>query len=105
MGKNKTLSTVFLYYLEEDQDPKIFIEELEKFKPKYFLTYQNSIVERKNLSIFEDCLDRLIAKEENVGKHTARNPFGRGTKSYTGLLFKLKDIKLSSCIDMKKTQT
>ena len=105
LGKNKTLSTVFLYYLEEDQDPKIFIEELEKFKPKYFLTYQNSIVERKNLSIFEDCLDRLIAKEENVGKHTARNPFGRGTKSYTGLLFKLKDIKLSSCIDMKKTQT
>jgi hypothetical protein len=104
-GKNKTLSTVFLYYLNEDQNPKVVIEQLQRFKPKYFLTFQDPLQKIKNFSIFEDCFDLLIAKKDNVGKHAARNPFGRGSEFYAGLLFKLKDVKLSSCIDMKKTKT
>ena len=105
LGNKKNLSTVFLYYLNENQNPKIAIEHLDRFKPKYFLTYQDPLIGKKNFSIFEDCFEKLIAKKEDVGKHAARNPFGRGSETYTGLLFKLKDVKLSNCIDMKKIKT
>ena len=107
LGNTKNLSTVFLYYLNENQDPKIALEHLDRFKPKYFLTYQDPLMGRKNFSIFEGCFEKLIAKKEKIGTHAARNPFGRGkvSNSYTGLLFKLKNIKLSKCIDMKKIKT
>ena len=100
LGKNKTLSTSFLNYLSKDDDPEIYIREIQKYKPKYFLTFQSSIYEGKNnLSIFKNCLGKVVAKKENVGTYTARNPFNR-KKSYAGLLYEFKTSNLLECVDM-----
>jgi len=100
LGKNKTLSTSFLNYLSKSDDPEIYINQIQKYKPKYFLTYQPSINDSKNnFSIFEKCLGRKIATKENVGTYTGRNPFNRG-RGYAGLLYEFKTKNLLNCIDM-----
>ena len=100
LGKNKTLSTSFLNYLSKSDDPEIYINQIQKYKPKYFLTYQPSINSSKNnFSIFEKCLGRKIATKENVGTYTGRNPFNRG-RGYAGLLYEFKTKNLLNCIDM-----
>jgi hypothetical protein len=100
LGKNKTLSTNFLSYLSKKDNPEIYINDIQKYNPKYFLTFQNSIDDLdKNFSIFENCLGRVIAKKKEVGFYTGRNPFNKGI-SYSGILYEIKSNNLSDCIDM-----
>ena len=100
LGKTKTVSTTFLFYMYNIENSKIYIEQIEETKPKYFLTYHNqSIGVKENKFFFKNCLGPLIAKKENVGMHAARNPFNRGSP-YTGYLYELKKMKLSECIEM-----
>ena len=100
LGKNKTLSTNFLSYLSKTDNPKIYINDMQKYNPKYFLTYQNTIDDLdKNVSIFENCLGRVISKKNEVGFYTGRNPFNKGN-SYSGILYEIKSNNLSDCINM-----
>ena len=100
LGKNKTLSANFLSYLSKTDNPEIYINDMQKYNPKYFLTFQNSIDDLdKNLSIFENCLGRVIAKKKEVGFYTGRNPFNKGN-SYSGILYEIKSNHLSDCINM-----
>jgi len=100
LGKNKTLSANFLSYLSKTDNPEIYINDMQKYNPKYFLTFQNSIDDLdKNVSIFENCLGRVIAKKKEVGFDTGRNPFNKGN-SYSGILYEIKSKNLSDCINM-----
>ena len=100
LGKNKTLSANFLSYLSETDNPEIYINDMQKYNPKYFLTFQNTIDDLdKNVSIFENCLGRVISKKNEVGFHTGRNPFNKGN-SYSGILYEIKSKHLSDCINM-----
>ena len=101
LGNNKTISTDFLNYLTEKDDPEIYINLIQKYAPKYFLTFQNSINNNnKNLSIFKNCLGRVVSKKNEIGYYTGRNPFNKG-EVYAGLLYELKTNNLLNCIDMK----
>ncbi len=101
LGKNKTLSANFLSYLSKTDNPEIYINDMQKYNPKYFLTFQNTIDDLdKNVSIFENCLGRVIAKKNEVGFHAGRNPFNKGN-TYAGLLYEIKDNNLLNCADMK----
>lgn len=100
LGKNKTLSANFLSYLSKTDNPEIYINDMQKYNPKYFLTFQNSTDDLdKNVSIFENCLGRVISKKNEVGFYTGRNPFNKGN-SYSGILYEIKSKHLSDCINM-----
>ena len=100
LGKNKTLSANFLSYLSKTDNPEIYINDMQKYNPKYFLTFQNSIDDLdKNVSIFENCLGRVMSKKNEVGFYAGRNPFNKGN-SYSGILYEIKSKNLSDCINM-----
>tara|TARA_B110000211_G_C14051657_1_gene541490 strand:+ start:11 stop:1858 length:1848 start_codon:yes stop_codon:yes gene_type:complete len=100
LGKNKTLSANFLSYLSKTDNPEIYINDMQKYNPKYFLTFQNSIDDLdKNVSIFKNCLGIVISKKKEVGFYTGRNPFNKGN-SYSGILYEIKSNHLSDCINM-----
>ena len=100
LGKNKTLSANFLSYLSKTDNPEIYINDMQKYNPKYFLTFQNSTDDLdKNVSIFENCLGRVMSKKNEVGFYTGRNPFNKGN-SYSGILYEIKSKHLSDCINM-----
>jgi hypothetical protein len=100
LGKNKTLSANFLGYLSKTDNPEIYINDMQKYNPKYFLTFQNTIDDLdKNVSIFENCLGRVISKKNEVGFYTGRNPFNKGN-TYSGILYEIKSQHLSDCINM-----
>tara|TARA_B100000767_G_scaffold275413_1_gene312243 strand:- start:3526 stop:5361 length:1836 start_codon:yes stop_codon:yes gene_type:complete len=96
LGKSTTLSTNFTYYTKP-KDEKIIkkiLQEYDQKNPKYLLTYQLS----DNFGIFENCIDYLYAKKDNVGFYAGRNPFNNNDSKYNGYLYKLKELSISKCI-------
>ena len=102
LGKTKTLSVSFLGYVSKSDDIDRYIRDLEKYDPKYLLTFQTkNSAKYENTSIFHSCIDSVYAKKNNLGVHSGRNPFNQG-ESYNGVIFKLKNIKLRNCVDKDK---
>lgn len=98
LGKNKTLATNFLYYVDNINNyknlKKYHLDSFVNLNPKYLLTFGN----KDNVSIFKNCIDHLYSYKKNAGLAAARNPFNRGNY-YDGYIYKLKDIKVSGCLD------
>jgi hypothetical protein len=73
------------------------LEEIKKKKPEYILFYSFD----KNFNYlsynFEDCINSLFAKKEEVGFHETRNPFGSKEK-YNAFIFSLDYKKLPGCV-------
>ncbi len=89
------LSTTFLYYLKSEVknlDEK-FLNIFFKQNPKYIVAYK----ENQNFSVFNNCLEKLVFFEKNIGKYTGRNPFNIG-KNYDGYIFKIKNIEKTECM-------
>lgn len=97
LGKNKTLSTNFLYYIDNVNFVNLknyHLKEIFDSEPRYLLTF----VDKDNVSIFKNCIDNLYAYKKNAGITAARNPFNRGNY-YDGYIYKLKNLKESGCLN------
>jgi len=107
LGKTRTLSTSFLYYLNTDGTTKDSI--LYSYHLKNFLstntgsTYLLTLGDKTNIGIFSKCIDYLYEEKKNAGKHTGRNPFN-SQSNYNGYLYKLKDFKKTKCLKYKEKQ-
>ena len=76
---------------------EIYIEELIKKKPKYLLTYGKGEMPRVPDEII-NCVGGLIYFKKDVGSHSARNPFRKGS-SYDGYIYEFKNDLLPDCIE------
>lgn len=94
------ISTTFLWFLGKDESPDMFVKQIEKQNPKYLLTYEEDNNNNQNISIFKNCVGKLVSKEDKVGRLVGRNPFNQGPY-YTGYIYKLKTGNLLSCINKK----
>ena len=84
---------------EEYETRKFYLEDIKKFKPKYILFSRK----RQKLSYgkfnFEECLDGLFAKSENVGRVVARNPFNiKNDQYYDAYIYKIDYKKIPNCV-------
>ena len=76
---------------------QIYIEQLIKKKPKYLLTYGKGEMPR----VFDEikkCIGTLVYFKKDVGSHSARNPFRKGS-SYDGYIYEFKNDLLPDCIE------
>ena len=96
MSRPDTIATNFANWVRRDKNKiyalsyKILLSDHDG--STYLLSYGN----KPDLSIFENCIDHLYLKKNNVGRHVGRNPFNN-TSPYNGYLFKLKDLKKTNC--------
>jgi hypothetical protein len=98
LGKSKYISSDFLSYVDfSNKKSAIFIEEIQKKKPNYLLTYGYSGT-KPMLGKFKNCVGNAVHLQKNIGEFEARNPFNRG-KKYDGYIFKLKKINMSDCME------
>ena len=96
MSRPDTIATNFANWVRRDKD-KIMPYHIKNLLSDhdgstYLLSYGN----KPDLSIFENCIDHLYIKKNNVGRHVGRNPFN-DSSPYHGYLFKLKDLKKTNC--------
>jgi hypothetical protein len=97
LGKGNVLASAFQNFLHIPKD------QVRSYHIKNYLTdfsgstYLLTRGDEKNVGIFSNCIDYLYLKKKNVGKHTGRNPFYK-SGYYDGFIFKLKDIKKTSCL-------
>ena len=96
MSRPDTIATNFANWVRRDKD-KIMPYHIKNLLSDhdgstYLLSYGN----KPDLSIFENCIDYLFLKKNNVGRHVGRNPFN-DSSPYHGYLFKLKDLKKTNC--------
>jgi hypothetical protein len=96
MSRPETIATNFANWVRRDKG-KIMPYHIKNLLSDhdgstYLLSYGN----KPDLSIFENCIDYLYLKKNNVGRHVGRNPFN-DSSPYHGYLFKLKDLKKTNC--------
>ena len=96
LGKTKTIASNFASWNRYNKSKirPYHVKDLlsDHDGPTYLLTYGN----KKNVGIFENCIDFLYLTKKNVGRHVGRNPFNK-SQPYNGYLFKLKDLKKTEC--------
>lgn len=97
LGKTKTLSTNFLYYVNSRTSDSYYLKNIISNKnlvgSTYLLTYGN----KTNVGAFSNCIDSLYKEKKDVGRQVGRNPFNKAS-FYDGYLFKMKDIQKSNCL-------
>jgi hypothetical protein len=96
MSRPDTIATNFANWVRRDKN-KIMPYHIKKLLSDHDgSTYLLSFGNKPDLSIFENCIDHLYLKKNNVGRHVGRNPFNNSSL-YHGYLFKLKDLKKTNC--------
>ena len=96
MSRPDTIATNFANWVRRDKD-KIMPYHIKNLLSDHDgSTYLLSFGNKPDLSIFENCIDHLFLKKNNVGRHVGRNPFN-DSSPYHGYLFKLKDLKKTNC--------
>ena len=75
-----------------------YLNEIQKLKPIYLLSYGKSNKNSPNHIYFKNCEFDTFKVGKGIGSHASRKPFGRGG-TYNGYLFKIDVKDLSNCIN------
>ena len=71
----------------------IYLDFIKSNKFNKILFYNNN----QNQNIFKNCIGKLIAVQENVGRHVGRNLLSKGNY-YNGELYELRYDLLPNCV-------
>ena len=79
----------------KDKNSHLYIEKIKAKNPKFYLTYsfQN---QNPNLSVFRNCLGKLLYHEKKIGQQEARNPYNIGN-FYNGFIYEFKIEEFPNC--------
>lgn len=100
LGKSKTISMDFITFRgaqnAKKENMNLYVNELIKYNPKYYLEYGTS--EQINKTI-KKCVGLLLHEKKKVGIHAARNPLNR-SYTYNGYIYEFKSELLPDCISV-----
>tara|TARA_Y100001970_G_C14218153_1_gene850903 strand:- start:404 stop:2020 length:1617 start_codon:yes stop_codon:yes gene_type:complete len=103
----KPIFLEFTFFLNKNSiNNEIFdfhFKNINDLSPNYILFWGKETSTRSYGVInFENCIDRLIVKDDNVGFHAARNPFTSSKDFYSASIYKLKDnADFKNCTKIK----
>lgn len=98
----KSYNYYFLDFVDfQKNSSKIFLKSIKSNKINTILFYgvsnSDNTIKAPYYEKLKNCLGKLIAKKENVGRHVGRNPFQKGSL-YSGWIFEFKSNKFPTCI-------
>jgi len=96
LGKSEYISMDFAPFVNlKSKESYLIVEKIKKKNPKFYLTY-GFLNRDPFLSVFKNCLGRLLYFEEKVGHHAARNPYNIGS-FYNGYIYQFKIEDFPNC--------
>ncbi len=89
--KDYSISGGFNYFTNEKQ-AKYYKKLIYEKKPNYIVYFGKT----PDLRNFNNCVDKIYKKKDNVGYHATRNPFNKGAP-YNGYIYEVDYNKLLKC--------
>lgn len=97
--KNKNISLFFLNYLDlNDARSMKYLSEVAKKQPTHILLVDPTDKEKK--FFVKNCLDKVVAKGDQIGSYTGRNPFKDSNLKYNAKIYKLKTNTFPDCLNI-----
>ena len=97
LGHSNYISMDYTPYVNlKDKKNFMYLDKLAKKKPEFLLTYSYPNYS-PSLSIFKNCVGKLLHFEKNVGRFETRNPFNRG-HIYSGYIYEFKFENFPDCL-------
>ena len=97
LGTSKYIAMDFSPFVNlKDEESSIYIEKIKYKNPNFYLTYSFTNQD-PYLSVFRNCLGKLVYHEKKIGHHEARNPYNVGN-FYDGYIYKFKIDEFPNCV-------
>ncbi len=97
LGKSKYIAMDFTPFVNlKDKESSMYIEKIKSKNPKFYLTH-GFTNQYPYLSVFRNCLGKLLHHGKKIGHHEARNPYNIGN-FYDGFIYEFKIDEFPNCV-------